>query len=172
MNENKYYTPKIEEFYVGFEYEFFNSKNWVIDTDFSTLFNANDTDCLYELRINIEENNIRVKYLDAENIESFGFKGDSYYNEILDISSTREPMMLGSGFSKNNIVIECMCYSPNGYGFSDVCRTYVDQNSYFCISRYNKIERFKVEKTLFSGKVKNKSELRKVLQMIGALTNE
>jgi hypothetical protein len=65
--ENKYYTPKIEEFHVGFEYEVLHDDNkWI-----------KESICkkpeVVSLPYMILEN-IRVKYLDREDIESFGWK--------------------------------------------------------------------------------------------------
>ena len=65
--ENKYYTPEIEEFHVGFEYE------WVKPDRTETI----KLECLNNIGflwgITIPEG-VRVKYLDQEDIESLGFK--------------------------------------------------------------------------------------------------
>ena len=59
---NKYYTPKIEEFHVGFEYESLVLNKWRKgDNQFPRYYLPN------------EARNYRVKYLDREDIESFGF---------------------------------------------------------------------------------------------------
>ena len=65
---SKYYTPEIEEFHIGFEYEW---KCYSTETDWTKSMcdksmNPLDTDCQ---RIN----KYRVKYLDEEDIESLGF---------------------------------------------------------------------------------------------------
>lgn len=75
--ENKFYTPSIEEFHVGFEYEelygtwtdkpYWKKVIWTKD-DF-----YNDHHC-YMLTDAYEQGNLRVKYLDREDIESLGFK--------------------------------------------------------------------------------------------------
>lgn len=68
--ENKYYTPEIEEFHVGFEFEQFENNNWqqtTLESDeaerFFVMLNA------YELK-----DFVRVKHLDREDIESLGWK--------------------------------------------------------------------------------------------------
>ena len=76
----KYYTPKIEEFHVGFEYERkehpqLESSTW----QKHTFDNTNDIYGGYEGETELSEisfNNVevRVKYLDKEDIESLGFK--------------------------------------------------------------------------------------------------
>lgn len=67
----KYYTPEIEEFYVGFEYEVLDPDTkeyykWVI-SDKNELWEAFDE---YPL--------VRVKYLDQSDIESLGWIHDQY----------------------------------------------------------------------------------------------
>lgn len=94
---NKYYTPKIEEFHVGFEYEYQDmlphggSVDWfkgIFKTDDSLelIFKSNDW---YDLP--------RVKYLDREDIESLGFT----YDKTSDVGQLK--------FFKGNI---CLYYRP------------------------------------------------------------
>ena len=101
--ENKYYTPQIQEFHVGFEYESFErpltpsfafeseppewTKRKVLDINNSEYKGR----ALYHVSINnrYEENaewnkNIRVKYLDKEDIKSFGcIREFSTFSEVL-----------------------------------------------------------------------------------------
>lgn len=136
MEESKYYTPEIEEFHVGFEYELRVAgggdrfvKEELHNFDFDLFLNN-----LY--RDNEEEFNLRVKHLDREDIESLGFKllkedlnGKAFIHKI-----NVELQIWWS--SKGTIDID------NGMSYSD-CRTY------------------------FYGTIKNKSELKRVLKMIG-----
>lgn len=87
MEYNKYYTPTIEEFHVGFEFEYkpkigpwvkINNNNWMspskgMQLDFCTeeelLRNINRLDQALK-----RHDLIRVKYLDQEDIESLGWK--------------------------------------------------------------------------------------------------
>lgn len=74
----KYYTPEIEEFYVGFEFEsnyvLFNKtekgSEWekiiLDDSQFGWFYSAYTNDAV--------KSEFRVKYLDKEDIESLGFK--------------------------------------------------------------------------------------------------
>ena len=66
---NKYYTPEIEEFYVGFEYEEKWEDGWHPET-FGVHHMINSDILKNEV--------IRVKYLDREDIESLGFKYSRY----------------------------------------------------------------------------------------------
>jgi len=64
-NTKKYYTPEIEEFHIGFEYEWLDeNKLW------------NKATPIEISRKNFDEQTygLRVKYLDKEDIESLGFE--------------------------------------------------------------------------------------------------
>lgn len=72
--ENKYYTPSIEEFHVGFE--------WEIKSEFAHKFCQDSKDQYVKMifvetdilnAISIYSKGIRVKHLDKEDIESLGF---------------------------------------------------------------------------------------------------
>jgi hypothetical protein len=104
---DKYYTPTIEEFHVGFEYEELwygggkspSGEDWV-----SHVYNGESlTEEYSEGQSSIEEEirdkEIRVKYLDKEDIESLGFvyKGTSDHNRL----GLKGEMVPISGFSKN-----------------------------------------------------------------------
>ena len=119
---DKYYTPEIEEFYVGFEFEYKDhngSKRWhkaVIDGETHSF----KTPYVYETR---------VKHLDKEDIESLGFKenmGQEYYSMLKGVTK---------------IAIESLS-PPNFY-------------------------RMEIEHHIMFFTIKNKSELKKVLKMIG-----
>jgi len=68
MSEKKYYTPSIEEFHVGFEYE--------ISYDGETYQSkvVDDSDELHRIKTAIESLWVRVKHLDREDIKSLGWK--------------------------------------------------------------------------------------------------
>jgi len=93
--KNKYYTPKIEEFGVGFEYEVNGlegiwdngdeDREWVhtsIDDNIHQLFSETK-------RLKEEPQNIRVKYLDKKDIESLGFKKSMTHNNWYDYKNER-----------------------------------------------------------------------------------
>jgi hypothetical protein len=71
---DKYYTPSIEEFRVGFEFEFrhsdYKEKGWIKYT--TPNLNIEEEDCPFScIGYSLEE--YRVKYLDQSDIESLGF---------------------------------------------------------------------------------------------------
>ena len=72
--ESKYYTPKIEEFHVGFEYEaLFTDKKKEPNLRWVKMNEPFQFKRLYEW-LELPEPGLRVKYLDKEDIESLGFK--------------------------------------------------------------------------------------------------
>ena len=82
MND-KYYTPDIEEFHVGFLFETYESRHdrWKL----TSIHNMYDYQAVFNLGLEknrngrvVNSNSIRVKYLDEEDIESLGFKEDTY----------------------------------------------------------------------------------------------
>lgn len=136
----KYYTPTIEEFHVGFEYEYQPpiSNDWYkntweqLDEFYSDIYGSQEDfvplpDC----------SNIRVKYLDREDIESFGFvdqedRGMSEYSGYL--------------FQKEDSTVE--------FGT-------------FTVRYWIRVNRMKIDAiipgTIFDGVIKNKSEFKRLL---------
>jgi hypothetical protein len=146
--ENKYYVPHISEFHVGFEYEYYNGSEWgpfifdgLDDTDYNEL-------CYLDIYVVKEK--VRVKYLDKEDIESLGFKFDESSSD------------LKTGYLK---------FELSGYTLELVIYyvAFKEQNKKFTSLRINKQSIVDSEKytTLFNGIIKNKSELKKVLEMLG-----
>lgn len=79
--QEKYYTPTIEEFYVGFEYEALNSNEWLFqESEFgwkNILWEprlVSQNMFIENIYLAILKKWIRVKYLDKEDIESLGWK--------------------------------------------------------------------------------------------------
>jgi hypothetical protein len=67
---NKYYTPEISEFHVGFEFE----KEWVDGSWSKETLEVDDLKDIEEEMLPIT----RVKFLDKEDIESLGFIETNY----------------------------------------------------------------------------------------------
>ena len=67
--ENKYYTPSIEEFHIGFEYEYYIATTGLWH-DQSIVF----IEDFEEIEEYLSYNKIRVKYLDQEDIKSLGWE--------------------------------------------------------------------------------------------------
>lgn len=140
----KYYTPDISEFHVGFEFEYLlplfrkgETPDWV-NFNWKSPFGLLLTErCISIGGITIKTENIHVKYLDKEDIESLGWKwseNDMHF-EIGDY-------VLSGQYAYQNVEIEQYHEDwPNG-GFT---------------SWYEK---------KFYGKIKNKSELKKLMEQL------
>jgi hypothetical protein len=88
--ESKYYTPKIEEFHVGFEYEaLFTDKKKEPNLRWVKMNEPFQFKRFYEW-LELPEPGLRVKYLDKEDIVSCGFNTgkplDMYYYTLGDYS--------------------------------------------------------------------------------------
>lgn len=133
MEESKkYYTPSIEEFYVGFEFEYNENSIWTK----KILEFYNNFSSLWSSKCDI--NLFRVKYLDKEDIESLGFSINppnnySGYEDFFNYSIGVSPYRLWFTYDKHKVKITL----PLSDG-----------------------------KTLFEGVIKNKSELKKLLQQL------
>jgi len=88
--ENKYYTPNLNEFYVGFRCEIkneaFTQEKFILETC-NKFFMKN-------IRDKINVNSIRVKYLDKEDIKELGWievkKGNAYKNDYFVIEKSND----------------------------------------------------------------------------------
>ena len=136
---SKYYTPKIEEFHVGFEYEAMIANENYDGNGWMKLIYPKDPLIGEAISRKLNMEDLRVKYLDQEDIESLGFK----YNT----------QGIFPGFIKG------------------------DKKLYFntervLIVRPDSERATAPQRIMFEGKIKNKSELKKVLQMIGVIKDE
>ena len=85
---DKYYIPTIEEFYVGFEYEYLTVNNeWVKDAFMSTKPKDTEQMDFNTIKSILKDypEELRVKYLDDDDIESLGFKFDVKTNNLKGI---------------------------------------------------------------------------------------
>jgi len=148
MEENKYYTPEIEEFHVGFTYEF--GKDY-LGQYLWTEFYIDHADVLsaWELEEQIDDGHVRVKYLDREDIESLGWEsvdknnsGKKFYEGSFE-NSTRGLMYFEHDWLNNKITIKHPNYFRDGSGRFDGFITIID-----------------------GAVIKNKSELRKLMNML------
>jgi hypothetical protein len=145
--ESKYYTPNISEFHVGFEYEEWDvraedSYAKLVVREGQKLF-MHDY-CEY-----------RVKYLDREDIESLGFEQIS-----LNAYRKRADDIIHLVGGEGSYIILNMNIS-NGT---------TRKGNFYIGLRANTGELHgdvKTERCLFSGTIKNKSELKRILKQIG-----
>ena len=148
MENNKYYTPEIEEFRVGFEYEASpNGKEWIkfIFPKYPRAGIEWNTDDPYRIIGRIKH--CRVKYLDAQDIEELGFKPVIPYG-VEDITKYR---------------ITSWTTNEHGDGVQ-ILHEYPYKGKYFISFGQNEYN-----KPLFKGTILNKSELKWILTRIGVL---
>jgi len=133
-NDGKYYTPTIEEFYVGFEYEVKKEESW-----FRCFYSQGSlVDIYYKYNddldsIDFEVDTIRVKYLDQEDIESLGWRFEKKHAGLEEFQFTTDELSLDYNLESHYLRIAW-------YGDGDITR--------------------------FSGTIKNKSELIKLLKQL------
>ncbi len=134
--EAKYYTPELEEFHVGFEFE---SDFWFF-TEEGEWAKSKITEDTFEDFVSLYKNDayateFRVKYLDREDIESLGFTNyvpPMEYNHSWNYKGGKDP----------KIYVWFNCAIPEVRIFSSF------------------------PTILFQGPVKNKSELRKLMSQL------
>jgi len=162
--ENKYYTPDITEFHIGFEYEYkegflagvvktqedYDKSEWTKQTfDYVSKLSYIERS-LNGLNAKNGLCGIRVKYLDQEDIEEylgykFKFDNNKYtpYDEICYINGSIWDRGVGIKYNLRTHLMVVTRYHFQG--------EYAHNNSH----------------QLFEGIVKNKSELLTIMKMIG-----
>tara|TARA_R110000822_G_scaffold82509_6_gene195163 strand:- start:1361 stop:1816 length:456 start_codon:yes stop_codon:yes gene_type:complete len=145
--EEKYYTPGIEEFHVGFEFEIEDLHDNLVDRTFRPIIadwqELNEVYDNYEHEHQDFHKNYRVKYLDKEDIESLGFK------EMKDISYNKEVYH----FTGHNLMI--MHYPPKNVIAIEVR----DRSLSEILSVFDR-------SSLFFGVIKSKNQFKQLLQML------
>ena len=150
--EAKYYVPEISEFFVGFEYEI------IYEDEPPKAYKFDITDMLYAqspeteeffggICSKIENKQVRVKYLDSEDIESLGFIFNAGVTERTDRFSYKNFMLY---FNREAKIVR----------IAEMNRQIVFQRAFPMGVELD-------YKELFNGTVKNKSKLKQVLKMIG-----
>lgn len=147
MEIEKYYVPAIEEFHVGFDIECNVKGEWIPLKYMQNFKSGNGSPTILETYSILQ--NIRVKYLDREDIESFGFKNKE------DVSS---------------ISNEVFMLSKSNGGFNDT--------TIYKLSKSGNILsiKFKIETSwgggegqCFYGTIKNKSEFSRLLKQLSII---
>jgi len=140
---SKYYTPEIEEFHEGFEFEYqeTDAAQWV-----DAIYKIGWTGDLLNIIDHMFYSGVRVKHLDREDIESLGFVKSGLAKDVFiskerhDIQGIGENYVIGINFKKE-------------LNYMQVFYTSNETNTVGAI--------------FFAGKLKNKSELKRILKQIG-----
>lgn len=139
--DNKYYTPKIEEFHIGFECEIKDIPPPEEDWHQHIISKYNQFELLEEW---LEEKSIRVKWLDIEDCESLGWEQPDKNGWYHFKDNYRYRLYLGSGMlPPNSTHLELFIHS----------KTSDDDKP--------------ANSPVFRGIVKNKSELKRLMEQLG-----
>jgi hypothetical protein len=144
--ESKYYTPSIEEFHVGFEFEWkdlLENDGW--ESERISMFDGpmishGSGFCPFEYAL--DQKSIRVKYLDVEDIQSLGWK---FIGKSIDIWFELEGTFDMFTWTAYRAIMH--------YGLHDR-RMFIHVID--CADEYD----------LYKGEVKNKSELEKLMKQL------
>jgi hypothetical protein len=149
----KYYTPEIEEFHVGFDFEFNGTDcNWIrtgyekhtilkSEKEYFGLFTLSWVENIYKNNIS---DWIRVKYLDKEDIESLGWVVRNDKTRAICKNEYTLGDFILSLLSNGTVIIR----HPNTKNHSE----WGKQSSYHHV---------------FTGVAKNKSELSRLMEQLG-----
>lgn len=140
---SKYYKPGIEEFHVGFEYEYSDLDHDLKTTKWFKESVPIEFNSSYYLELLSKEDWIRVKYLDRDDIEDLGFVDQN-----------------DRGMSEN--------YGYLFYIEDPDVPTYYTELRFWKNTRRVQIKGGLVNK-VFDGFLKNKSELKQILKQLGII---
>jgi hypothetical protein len=176
--ENKYYTPTIEEFHVGFEYEYRNTVRDSSGNQIKSMWKKETFGLdmpgwnLETVFIMIQNDNIRVKYLDKEDIESLGFE-KSKKNQWVGY----EDYFSGNVSGEYGYFLYVTIHYPRLYTkskrvednlFKIIVHRHYTSNEYETSNIDYSLNTNESE-VVFKGTIKNKHELERVLTMLNIL---
>jgi hypothetical protein len=165
--DNKYYTPSIEEFHVGFSYEelefIYTDKGWYTAKEqkwVPKIYKVAEYMEAYYLQERVKRgmwaDSIRVKYLDKEDIESLGFTE----RDSVTIQHLFGPTTLTSDEVRTIYTINI----PEFGGLTAYLHFHSNER---LIGIYKDLTNPYNHKQLFYGYIKNKSELKVLLKQLG-----
>lgn len=162
---NKYYTPTIEEFHIGFEYETYElyetPNRWKIN-----IFGEEHMELDHIVFLLMEHPDmIRVKYLDKEDIESLGFiceeenEDSSFYKYSKD------------SYNNSKIILNHYIWTTginNDFTEHNKIKIYRTGGEPLTLRRNSIVEKIPIDRDMLSlSTIKNKSELKVLLKQLG-----
>jgi len=163
IDDKKYYIPSIDEFHVGFEFEYLeyledDDREWFSNIYCDTLSKSKcyiKKSFLWdymELNKAINSGDIRVKYLDKDDIESLGFiyTDENYTN-------------YGDGYKGYIKNVTKIANRESNYGLK--CMIHYNDKTNFTIIEAGMFNSFGGN-WKFKGTIKNKSELKKLMEQL------
>jgi hypothetical protein len=149
MKNNKYYTPNIEEFHVGFECEAEYSNNTFIPV----IMQGVGQDVIKYHKQGI----YRVKHLNIEDVESLNF-----YKTVVNTWAGWEDYVIQDVNPKQEYYLKATLHIPKMGDLYEICvhRYWTEENSIENLIKSGE------SKIVFIGTINNKSELVKTLKKL------
>lgn len=170
MKEGRYYTPTIDEFHAGFEYEYpsaYDEGGLGEEVYYRAVFQ-------FDKRIEITESfcaNKRVKRVDKEDIESLGFKLNKEHPSLMELGS---PEYVDYEFHSKQFGLDYKLLCVNWFTYPTASKGSLEEKIVSGEAVEHRLVKIQCKhtgsfefQTVFSGDCKNKSELKKILKMIG-----
>ncbi len=140
MSDSKYYVPVLDDFHVTFEYECLSDGKYKKINNFTNAYDYEDSP-IYGLQKDLDKGNIRVKFLDREDLESLGWVNATNFQDGIFFSK-------GDRLLFFNFKTHRLCITESIGGLILVGET---KNTVY----------------LFNGTIRNKSELKVLLKQLG-----
>lgn len=170
----KYYTPVIEEFHVGFEYEFRGTNDQTGPWQKAVIKDGAQIDDITRQLIGGRKvYELRVQYLDKEDTKGEGFTYDEQYKEFVEKehhTSVFHKSVNHRGGEKKLMLLY------NNVSHWTLLSVSGGDGAYWAEKVFDRDDKGELSipvititavNTVFAGTVKNKSELKKVLAQIG-----
>lgn len=160
--DNKYYTPEIEEFHVGLEFEILDyiengQREWTATVYGNLLINKTGDSFSADLSHAytwIKNEDVRVKYLDREDIESLGW----VHKETTEYRSSQSPVVI------------TFVYQEKDERGKEISFLYIPRSKWALIFvTHNHFDGSTSQENKFAGKIKNKSELKRLMKQLNIL---
>lgn len=142
MEKDKYYVPDIEDFRVGYEYEFNGEGLQLVIVNFSNndppqsigeikelwekrIFRGNDWDIMFPITEGLKANRIRTLYLTQEQIEDEGWEGG--------VKSNKKGYIYSYMYKDKQLIIKKLSTTPfpDEVVFSGECKS-INEFRYIC----------------------------------------
>lgn len=164
MENEKYYTPEIEDFYIGYEFEMEAGTGWSKQIFPDPWWNHGGMGGIDTLIRCLESGNIRVPFLTREQIEKEGWKADEKA-EFTDFSEDYFKHV--SVFNHHFIYqLHVMTTYIEKVGSRRIAGKHVSITSAFI--RYDQEESMKkIDQPIFKGKCPSINEFRKMIKLLG-----
>lgn len=166
MTDDKYYTPQLEEFHVGFEYEIYEDfdcspeKSW--HPQEYGIHGANPENMGYVNYSTCQNKEVRVRLLSREDVIELGWG----FKEKINKNWKSETFSIFNGYSGYHLIIHyhSVAQKEGLYISDDIVLDVVEIRSFHPDDSKGE--------TIFYGTIKNKSELKKLMSQLSINGNK